>query len=206
MTALTEAHLDKLNDEDLRAIALRLLNDAVSALDTSIEEHDLANHPDLDTTPIREAADWLRKVLANPGNGYSDDMLVRHSSAVHAFHNTAYGVGESTTGSGLSFPPYRNADAVDTIFYSVFHDRGTPHRPSAHWLRIALGGSGGEFIPGHETPVGYVLNVICDSDDPRLPALAESYMQSGLQANFQPAINRAAKQLVSIDELTELNH
>ena len=205
MTALTEAHLKKLPDEDLRTLALRIVNDAVSALDTYIDEHDLTDQPNLDPAPVHRAAAWLREILTNPDDGYDPDTLERHHRAVNAFVFAAWGIGESTTGSGDESPLPLNANAVGQILDSLYPGCGTPHRPWAAALNYAFAGCGGGFIPGHETTVGYVLKALCDSDDPRLPALAESYMQSGLQANLRPAINRATRQLSRLDDLTELN-
>ena len=205
MTALTRAHLDELTDEDLRTLGFRIVNDAISALNTNIEEYELTGHPDLAPAPVHEAADWLRKVLTNPDDGYSADMLARHNDAVGAFLDAAYGVGAATTGIGALFPPWLNAVAVRMIFTSVYGRGGTPHRPSAEILRNTLTRFGDGFIPSHETAIGYVLKAICGSGDPRLPALAETYLQSGLHVNLRPAINRATRQLARLDELTELN-
>ena len=206
MTALTEAHLEKLTDEDLRAIALRILTDATSALDTYIEEHGFTNHPDLDPAPVHAAAEWLHEILTNPDDGYNNATWEGHRGAVGAFTDLACNIGKATTaGDGREFPPDLNAAAVSWILDSVYRFGGTPHRPSVWWLLRTLAKYGDGFMPSHETAVGCVLNALCDSDDPRLPALAESYMQSGLQVNLRPAINRATRQLARLDELTELN-
>ena len=205
MTALTASHLDKLTDEDLRAIALRILHDATGAINSYIEEHGLTNHPDLDPTPVHEAADWLRTVLTNPDNGYNHDTWEGHLNAVGAFLDAARDIGESTTGTGLTFPPHRNAIAVGRILGSVYHDDGTPHRPYVWVLHYVLDAFGGGFIPSRDTPAGYVIRLLHPSDDPRLPALAESYLQSGLHVNLRPAIDEATQQLARLDELTELN-
>ena len=205
MTALTEAHLEKLTDEDLRAIALRILTDATSALNTSIEDHDLTSHYDLDPAPVHRAADWLHEMLTNPDDGHDRDTRERHWHAVTGFRAAAWHMGESTIGNGDEFPPWLNAVTVRMIFNSVAHRGGTAHRPSAGQLHDALVGCGGVFVPGHETNVGYVLKAICGPADPRLPALAESYLQSGLHVNLLPAINQATRQLAHLDELTELN-
>ena len=205
MTRLTEAHLNKLTDEDLRTLALRILNDAVSALNTGIDEHGLTNHHSLEPARFHEATDWLRKALTHPDDGYDRDTWKRHEDAVLAFRNATWGIGESASGSAYEFPPHLNAEAVAWIFCSVYYDGGTTHRPSAKSLYTALTQLGGGFIPSHETTAGYALKVLCDSDDPRLPALSESYLQSGLQVNLRPAINRATRQLARLDELADLN-
>ena len=205
MTALTEAHLDKLNDEDLRTLALRIVNDAISYLDPNIEEHDLTNHPNLNPAAVHEAADWIHELLTNPDNGYSDDTLSRHDDAVRAFRNAAWHIRHSATGYGDEFALYLNADAIHTILFAVTYGGGTPHRPSAYWLHVALVNRGDGFIPSHATTVGYVLKAICATDDPRLPALAETYLQSGLHVNLRPAIDEATNQLASLDELADLN-
>ena len=202
---LTEAHLDKLTDEDLRTLALRILNDAISAFDTNIKDHDLANHPELDPASVHRAANWLRKVLTNHGTWYNHDTWWGHSDAVDDFTDLAYDIDESTTGSGDESPLPLNANAVGQILDSLYPGCGTPHRPSAKSLYSALTRLGDGFIPGHETTVGYALKALCDSNDPRLPALAESYLQSGLHVNLRPAINRATRQLASLDGLADLN-
>ena len=204
MTALTKAHMHKLNDEDVRTIALRIVADAVSALDPSTEAHDLTNHPDLDPAPVHDAADWLHEILTNPDDRHDHDTWKRHRDAVRVFCKAAYGIGESTTGNGYAFPPHLNAGAVRTILNSVI-DGGTPHRPSAGHLHAALTDNRGVFIPGHETGVGYALKALCTTDDPRLPALAETYLQSGLHTTLLDAIDEATQQLARLDELADLN-
>ena len=202
---LTEAHLKKLPDADLRTIALRIVTDALNALDTNIEDHDLDDHPTLDPAPVHGAADWLHEILTNPDHGYNRDTRERHSAAVRVFRDAAFDIGKATTGNGSEFPPQLNAAAVDLLLLSVACGGGTPHRPSVYWLTRAGAECGHGFMPSHETGVGYALNAICGPADPRLPALAESYMQSGLHVNLRPAINRATRQLAHLDELAELN-
>ena len=63
----------------------------------------------------------------------------------------------------------------------------------------------------NETPVVYAARYVaqvtpgCDTTDPRLPVLAESYLQSGLHTTLLDAANEATQQLARIDDLTDLN-
>ena len=202
---LSKDHLKKLDDAALRAIALRILTDATSSVENNIA--DLGQVGGLDNlivAPAREAVAWLQAVLTNHA-GY-DDTVWDHHAAARGLEHLADGIGYALQEDTDAFSLSQNAQAVCVVFDSVFCRGGNVQRPNHRNLYHALDGCGGGFIPGHETAVGYVLNAICATDDPRLSALAESYMQSGLHANLQPAINRASKQLASIDELTELNH
>ena len=56
------------------------------------------------------------------------------------------------------------------------------------------------------TLLNYVARVTpdCDTTDPRLPALAETYLQSGLHTTLLDAIDEATQQLARIDDLTAL--
>ena len=202
---LTEDHLGKLDDAALRAIALRILTDATNAFESNIVDlGPLGGLDNLIVAPAREAAAWLQAAMTNPAD-YDDTAWDDHYDAIHGLEHLANGICGALYEDIDEFSLRQNVVAVRLVFESV-DDDGTVQRPDHEWIDVILDRWGGGFVPGHETVVGYVLNVICATDDPRLSALAESYMQSGLHANLQPAIDEATNQLVSIDELTELNH
>ena len=199
---LTEEHLDDLGDDDLRTIALCVLNDAVSAVNKGIEEYGLGDLPDLDPAQFHHAADWLREVLSDPTD-YDLGILHNHTLAVAACGRAARSIGESQVGDGYGFPLFAAFDTVDWLLHSVYDDDGS-YRLDPRNLRFALESAGG-FLPRWDSEATYVIRTFHPSDDPRHAALAESYLQSGLHTNIWDAIAEATEQLGLLDGLTDLN-
>ena len=210
---ITEEHIGSLSADELRALALRIVDDAATALTTELD-----GELGVDAAPARTAADYLRGMLSEPDTGDEpgsfDEVAYRsYSDALTDFGNDVSEAGKSSVADPAEFLPGLNSQALLSVLGSIacFGDNDvTDRRPDHRRLHEALFRYGQGFLPPYVSGGDYIVRVVCpddDSDDSRLGILVNSYLTYGYFDTFAEAIAEAKETLqeMPLESLADLS-